>query len=402
MDPALFDQLDSTLRHEGPGPAIDRLCQALRAAGDYNSLFYALLMKKRHELGVNPLPTGPAHDLPARAHADYEEAIRSAAREVGKLHLEAGNIPQAWVYFRMIEEPEPVRAALDRYEPGDDEDLQPLVQMAFYEGVHPKKGFDWVLSRYGLCSAITTASGELPHAEGDKQYFVRSLVRALYAELHGRLVADIEHRTGSRPDGADEPTDRPGAIRKLLEGRDWLFEDEAYHIDTSHLSSVVQMSMHLAPCPELDMARELCLYGSKLSGRFLGEEGPPFDCGYADYAVYLSILAGDEVEKGLAHFRRKADEADPEEVGTYPAEVLVNLLLRLGRGPEAVEVARKHLARASAEGRQFTCPNLNELCQHFGAYAELAEVAREQNDVVHFLAGRIAAGSRSGEPSRAP
>ncbi len=393
MNP-LFDQLEATLRGEGPGPAIDRLCQELRKNRDYTGLFYALLMKKRHELGVNPVPTGPAQDLPASAHAEYEEAIRAAAREVGTLHLQAGNIPHAWVYFRMIEEPEPVRAALDKHEPADDEDLQPLIHIAFSEGIHPRKGFDWVLSRYGLCSAITTVGGgELPHAEEDKQYFIRSLVRALYAELRARLTAEIEHRFNIPPAGSDEPPDTPGVIRKLIHDRDWLFEDEAYHIDTSHLSSVVQMSMHLSPCPELSMARELSLYGQKLSGRFLGEEGPPFDRGYADYEVYLSILAGDEVEKGLAHFRRKADEADPEEVGTYPAEVLVNLLLRLGRGREAVEVARKHLSRAFAEGRQLSCPNVNELCQRFGAYETLAEVAREQGDAVHFLASRIAARS---------
>jgi hypothetical protein len=392
MQPALFDQLDSILRREGPGPAIDRLCQSLRASRDYNSLFYALLLKKRHELGVNPVPTGPAQDLPASAHAAYEEAIRAAAREVGGLHLDAGNIPQAWVYFRMIEEPDAVRTALDRHQPGDDEDLQPLIQIAFYEGIHPKKGFDWVLSRYGICSAITTVGGgNLPHAEEDKQYFIRALVRALYAELRVRLTADIEHRFSIAPAGADEPPDTPGVVRKLIEGRDWLFEDEAYHIDTSHLSSVVQLSTLLGPCAELTLARELCLYGQKLSGRFLAEEGPPFDNGYADYEVYLSILAGDEVDRGLAHFRKKADEADPEEIGTYPAEVLINLLLRLGRGAEAVAVGRKHLGRAAAEGRQLTCPGLNELCQRFDAYDDLAEVAREQGDVVHFLAGRIAA-----------
>ena len=88
----------------------------------------------------------------------------------------------------------------------------------------------------------------------------------------------------------------------------------------------------------------------------------------------------------------KHNKADPEEIGTYPAEVLVNLLLRLDRGEEAVAVARKHLAQAAAEGRQLSCPGLSELCQRYRAYDTLAEVAREQGDVVHFLAGRIAAG----------
>jgi hypothetical protein len=178
-------------------------------------------------------------------------------------------------------------------------------------------------------------------------------------------------------------------VRQLITDRDWLFEEEAYHIDTSHLSSVVQMSMTLSPCAELELARELCAYGKRLSGRFLNEEDPPFDKGYADYEVYLGLIARVDVEKGLDHFRHKVETTDPQEFGTGAAEVLVNLLLRLDRGPEAVAVARKYLA--NPEGRQLSCPSLSELCQRFGDYATLAEVAREQGDPVHFLAGLIAA-----------
>jgi hypothetical protein len=392
MNPALFDQLAATLQCEGAAAAIDRLCADLRQRREYNALFYALLLKKRHELGVSPIPTGPAEELPASVHGPYEEGIRAAAREVGGLFLEAANLPQAWFYFRMIGEPAPVRDALDSYQPGEDEDLQPIVGIAFYEGVHATKGFDWILSRYGICNAITTVgSGVMPHGEEVRQYCIRALVRALYAELRGRLTAEIEGQFGVAPAGSDSPPDTPGVLRKLMEGRDWLFGEDAYHIDTSHLASVVHMSQLLQPCRELGMARELCAYGMRLSGRFLGQgEGPPFENGYADHDIYLAILEGTDVEKGIAHFKNKVDNYDPEEIGTYPAEVLVNLLLRLGRGEEAIAVARKHLATAEQQGRQLTCPNLNELCQRAKAYCTLAEVARELNDPVYYLAGMIA------------
>ena len=78
MDPALFDELERTLAAEGPGPAVGRLCERLRQRKDYNALFYALLLKKRHELGVVPLPTGPSSDLPPAAHEPYEQAIRAS------------------------------------------------------------------------------------------------------------------------------------------------------------------------------------------------------------------------------------------------------------------------------------------------------------------------------------
>jgi hypothetical protein len=155
------------------------------------------------------------------------------------------------------------------------------------------------------------------------------------------------------------------------------------------------MSTQLEPCDDLKLARELCAYGKKLSPRFQFHSDPPFENQYHDYDQYLAILTGDDVEGGLAHFHKKADEADPETVGTYPAEVLVNLLLRIGRPKEALVVARKHLA-SHGEGR-LSCPSIVDLCQQTGDYRTLAEVAEQQGNPVNFVAGMIAAkGSRVG------
>ncbi len=382
MDSAIFDELERTLAAEGGDAAARRLCQTLRDKKDYSSLFYALLLHKRQQLGVSPIPTGAAADLPEHTHADYEESIRQAGRHVGGLYLQEGQLPQAWAYFRMLNEPEPVQRILETYEPKEDDDVQSLVQIAFYEGVHPRKGFDWILQRFGLCNAITTLSSqELPHPPEVRQYCLQALVRALYAELRERLAAEIERHDGQAP--------AETSIRQWIAGREWLFGDDCYHIDLSHLSSVAQMSMHLTPCPELEMARELCEYGQRLSGRFVNAGDPPFEDQYRAIGIYLAILAGDRVEEGLDYFRRQAEQADPETVGTYPAQVLVNLLLRLERPAEALAAARKYLA--AADNRQLSCPSIVELCQKVGDYRTLAEVAREQGDVVHFLAGLLAA-----------
>jgi hypothetical protein len=382
MDSANFDDLEQTLRTQGAGPAIDRLCDALRQRKDYGNLFYALLLKKRHQLGVSPIPTGPSQDLPEAVCGDYENAIREAGRLVGGLYLDEGDIPHAWLYYRMIGEPEPVQEALDKAQPGESEDCQQLVDIAFHQGVHPRKGFDLILDRFGLCSAITMASGMDSNQPGEvRSYCIERLVRSLYQELCERLGAEVARREGHVPAGA--------GVRELLAGRDWLFEDEFAHIDVSHLSSVVQMSIHLPPGPELNMARELCEYGQHLSPRYQYAADPPFEDQYRDYGIYLATLAGDNPEEGIAHFRTKAENADPDTVGSYPAEVLVNLLLRLDRAEEALDVARKHLA--FSDGRPLTCPSIGELCQRTHNYQTLAEVAREQGDPVHFMAGLIAA-----------
>jgi hypothetical protein len=393
MEPHVFDELEMTLTAKGPAAAIDRLCAELRANKDYTALFYALLMKKRHELGVSPIPTGPSQDLPPQTHAPYEEAIREAARLVGGLFLQDRNLPQAWLYFRMLGEPEPMRRALEAYEPQEGEDLQPVVQVAFYEGVHPRRGFDLILSRFGICNAITTLSNpDLGHPADVRQYCLQRLVRALYAELRERLTAEVERQEGKRPPEAEAPPDTPGVVLRLMAGRDWLFGDDFYHIDVSHLSSVVQMSMHLTSCPELGLAREMCAYGKRLTGRFIGAGEPPFEEQYRAYDLYLAVLIGEDVEAGLNYFREQVEKNDVEQVGTYPAEVLVNLLLRLDRPAEALAVSRKYLA--TIDPRRLTCPGITELCQKTGDYRTLAGAAREQGDPVHFLAGLLAAEGR--------
>jgi len=390
---AIYDDLEQTLNRDGANAAIDKLCATLRQQKDFTSLFYALLMKKRHELGVSPIPTGPATALPQELHLQYDNAISDAANLVGKLCLDAGNIPAAWMFYRMLGESEPVRQALENVVPAEGEDCQPLVDIAYHQGVHPKKGFDLVLERFGICSAITLVGGQqFPHGSEVRDHCIKRIVRALHGELIERLSCEIERVQSFRP--------TPRTVPELLAGRDWLFADDLYHIDVSHLGAVVQMSIHLPKGAELELARELCVYGQRLSPRCQFGSDPPFEDHYRDYGVYLAILAGDNVEEGLAHFRAKVESNNPEEVGTYPAEVFVNLLLKIGRDQEALAIARRYLV--TADSRQLTCPGIVELCEKAGDFQALAEVAREQNNTVHFLAGLLASLERpGGTPSRA-
>jgi hypothetical protein len=205
----------------------------------------------------------------------------------------------------------------------------------------------------------------------------------LHQQLLERLRGEITQHEGS--------VDPALTIPQLIAGRDWLFAEDNYHIDVSHLGSVVQMCTQLAPCAELKLARELCAYGEKLSPRFQYAGDPPFDDQYRDHGVFLAILDGANVEEGIAHFRAKAEAAaaDPDGANTLPAEVLVNLLLRINRPTDALAVARQFLD--GADERQLTCPGLSELCRRVKDYGTLAEVSRGRGDPVNFVAGLILA-----------
>src|SRR5580698_6870963 len=111
IDHTLFDQLRSTLGSAGPAAAVGRLVVDRRASGDFPNLFYALLLKKRVELGVSPFPNGPSSDLPPETHEPYEQAIREAGREVGNALLSNRQYGPAWSFFRLLGELERMRDA---------------------------------------------------------------------------------------------------------------------------------------------------------------------------------------------------------------------------------------------------------------------------------------------------
>jgi hypothetical protein len=379
LSPETYERLQTTLAEKGPRAAVDQLCADLRELGDFNALFYALLMKKRVELGVSPFPTGAAAELPPSTHEQYEQAIREAGRLVGTEFLKQNDLRKAWFYFNMLGEHDPVREYIDRAQPGEADDVQPLVEVALYHGVHPTRGFDLVVERYGICNAITTYSGQdFSRFPAAKQHCIRSLVRSLYGQLLERLKSDLESR------GVTVPKD--ATVGGLVASHPELFEEGAYHIDTSHLSSVVQFALEMDASPERKMAREVCAYGERLSDTFKFASDPPFENTYADYKILLDVLDGENVEAGLKHFRDKIEPAAAEG-STFPAEVYVNLLLKVGRKDEALAVAKKYLA---GENRQLSCPGVYELCQQAGDFAGLAGAARTRGDGVNFLAGLIA------------
>ena len=380
IDPAVFDRLRAALAANGPAAAVESLIAELRQAGDFNAVFYALLLKKRVELGVSPFPSGPSSDLPPHTHEPYEQTIREAGRHVGHEFLKRGELAKAWTFFRMLGEPEPIREAIEKIDPNGDADVYPLIEIAWQQGVLPKKGFDLVLDRHGVCSAITMVGGSDLNPNPElRDYCVGRLVRALHAQLLERLRGDLEGR------GTTVPADV--TITRMVKGHPELFGDDAYHIDTSHLSSVVQMSSHLPPGAENAMARELCEYGSRLSPNLQGSNDAPFDENYVDYLAFLNVVAGIDVNANLERFRAKA-ERESAEGATYAAQVYVNLLLRADRPREALAAAKQFLM--AEDDRNLICPGVSELARRVGDYESMAEAARARGDAVQFLAGLLA------------
>ena len=385
---APFDAVDQALSGDGPAAALERLVAWCDERGDARGLLDALLLKARHELGLPLVQVGPLADIGEPKRSQYEDRYVEAIRRVGRKLLDAGDVVGAWPYYRVLGERDEIIKALEAYtpsgEPGD-ETLGQVVDVAFNQGVHPRRGFELILDHYGACSAIT-AFEHLPPDEPTRAAAADRLVRNLHDHLVANLRADIARRGQPLP---SEGT----SIGGLVEGRDWLFADDGYHIDISHLGAVVRMAPLLTDSATIALAASLTDYGRNLSERHRYAGDSPFEDTYADHAVYLRALLGEDIDAAIGRFRAKLppveDSAPDEERFTdpIPAQVLVRLLVRLGRFDEAIEVASEHLAGLpdSALG----CPNVAQLCQMAGRPDRLAQLAREHGDLVHYLAARL-------------
>ncbi len=379
-----FDALGHTLDESGPAAAIELLVQSLDSRGEYRALLDALLLKARFELGLPLVQVGGFSEIPEAQREAYEEKYVAAIRTVGGKLLQAGDIAGAFPYFRAIGETEPVIKAIESYKPENDDRLTQVVEVAFNQGAHPRKGFELILNHYGTCSAIT-AFEHLPRDEKTRTACADMLVRQLHEHLTSSLRAEIAQRGQPLP---PEGT----SIPSLLEGREWLFIDDAYHIDVSHLSSTVRIAPLTDASQTLALAAELTDYGRKLSGRHRYEGDPPFEDVYEDHRIYLRALLGQEQDEAIRHFKAKLEpkdrEVDPGD--TVPAQVLVGLLSRIGRLDEAIDVARETLA-GIPESALF-CPGVSQLCQRAGKPERLAEIARDQADLVNFTSAILQMG----------
>lgn len=368
-----FEALEEALRSGGEAAAFAFLAERARCEKNYPLLFEVRLMQKRHELGLPLIQTGGLGDVPDEQRPAYEQSYIAAAREVGGLFLADGDIPRAWSYFRAIGEPAPVADAIEAVQPG--ENIDRVIEIAFLEGVNPRKGFELMLENYGLCRAITTF-GQYPSRTGREQC-LRLMVESLYRELVRSLKRTIEGAEGKAPETE--------SVGKLIEGRDWLFEGNTYYVDTSHLASVIQYSPELEEREMLEKIVELTEYGKRLAPMFQFRGNPPFDDVYLDHGFYVRALLGEGIEEAIAHFRTKI--AAQEEAGdgeTSAAQALVTLLARLERYDLAIEICRAHLRDVSPI--DLACPTAAQLCQLAKDYEKLREVSLERQDLLSYAA----------------
>ena len=379
MEGTTFEELQEAFQADGPAAAFELLTRTALEAKDYRLLFGARMIQARHGLRLPLIESEPTIHLAGDELARYQKALNEAARETGELFLAEGDIVSAWTYFKALGDPAPVAAAIEKVHGG--EQLDRVIEIAFHEGVNPRKGFELILEHHGVCSAITLFGSNRDYAT--RQHCLRLLVRTLYTQLTAGLKETVASVEGAADDDA--------SLAELIAGRPWLFEGNSSYVDSTHLTTLLRFSPELEDAESLRMAAEMADYGRCLAPMFHFRGDPPFEDTYADHAVYLRAMLGEEVDGAIGHFKKKMagtiSVSSAVSGDTTPAEVLIELLVRLGRYAEAIEASLEFFPNSSRA--PMSCPSAIQLCQMAGDYRRLRELALERGDLLAFAAAVI-------------
>lgn len=378
-----FQRIEQDLQAGGAARSLESLREILWQRKDYHPWFDATLLQKKHQLGLPLSRPTSLEDVPESLRDQFEETYVAAARQAGEAFLQQQDIPSAWVYLRTIREPQKVAEAIATL-PAEAVNEE-VLNIAFFHGVAPVRGVELMLKTRGTCSTITALDqqfAQMPPAA--RRDCAAVLVRELYSNLRDVLQSEVQKR---------QPLTAPGqSIRELIAGKEWLFEEDNYHVDVSHLNAVVRFARSLnGTDPELEQARQLAEYGSRLSPKYQYGGHPPFDDFYPAHRQYFNALSGEGRDEALAWFRGQIGEDPLASESQIAAYTLVDLLTRLGRDDEAVELAAKYLSN-SAEEFGLSLP---ALCEKAGRLDVLRELAREKGDLVTFASALLAASAPS-------
>lgn len=373
----MFEELQNLVTENDADKAFEKLIESLEEQGEDHKVFDAKMMQAKHKMGLPLTKPTSFQDVPEENRNDFEEVYKDQAREIGQKLIEKNQLMDAWMYFRVLGDSSPVKKAFEEMplpeEYGDD--IDELIQLALYENVHPVKGLAMMLKLHGMCNTITTLDQVAAQLSlEDRRDISVILVNQMYEELKGAVQRNVEQRVPLLPPGQ--------SLAELIAGREWLFEDENYHTDISHLNAVVRHARALNPDqPEMKLVLELSMYGENLAPALQYPGDPPFQNFYEAHTHYFNIVLGNTVDEGLAYFKEiLANEPDlPDQ--QLIAYVMVDLLMRIDRNDEALELANTHLANTSEEAGF----SYSDFCKQIGRMDALADHAKKESDPVLYL-----------------
>lgn len=379
MSSSEFDQLQSSLSAGGPDAALRHAAELLRQQKKHHELFEILKMQLRRRLGLPLLSLEPAEGLSDVQRTKLEDGLIAACREVGSALVKEGQVREGWMYLRPVGDKAEAAKLLGQIE-ATEQNYEELIDVCLHEGIDVGRGYGLVLEHYGTCNAITQYDSSLVRRPRSEQApAARLLLRRVHDDLVESVKADITRQEGQSP--------KEKTLKDLVLDRDWLFQDNSYHLDTTHLAATVRIARALTDPDDLRLALDLTEYGRRLSQQFQYQGDEPFAEMYPSSALYFQALLGENTEEAIQYFKSKAELLDPQYHGYVAIETYIDLLARLGRHREALDAAVKFgLGSIQPLGG---APPLVELARRSGEFAAVLAHCREKQDLLGFAAALV-------------
>jgi len=374
-----FDQLQSALTSGGAEAALAKAAQLLQQEKMHHELFEVRKMQLRQKLGL-PILAGESTDgLPEALRSQLEDGLIEACREVGSALLGQGQIREGWMYLRPVGDRAEAARLLSAIE-ASDENYEELIDICLHEGVDVGRGYALVLEHFGTCNAITQYDSSIVRRPRSEQIpAAKKLLAQVHADLVASVKADIARQEGQQP--------KVSTLAELLVDREWLFQDNAYHLDTTHLAATVRIARVLTDAADLRLALDLTEYGRRLSQQFQYQGDEPFAETYPASALYFRALLGENAQEAIDYFKTKTELLDPQYHGYAAIETYVDLLARLGRHSEALAAATQFgVGSIQPLGN---APPLVELARKCGNFAPVLEHCRQKQDLLGFTAALV-------------
>ena len=332
----VFEALQTCL--DQPAEIANRLVQHFRQTGNPVELFEAMKMATRLRMGLSAVALPNEPKLSADIERELEDGLLQGCREAGGMMVRQGRLMEGWMYLRPVGDRDLVRRLLNDVEI-DDENYDAMIQILIQEQVDVGRGYGAVLSHQGTCNSITLYEQTISQfSREDQQAAASRLLDHFYDELTSLVRQDAKTLNAESPTINEAEMDGL-SLGQMLESFPAILEGGGYHLDTTHLASVVRIASVLENTNAWQKALDLTSYGRRLNQQFQYPGEEPFVDLYPAYATLYRTLLGTDTAAGVQLFERRARSVDVQQHGTGAIETYIELLARTNQHRTAIEQA---------------------------------------------------------------
>lgn len=335
-----FTTLEELQKTDNSLATLQQLTTVLTKEQNYHQLFDILLIQKKLELNLPLIHPTSFDDIPKDQRTNFEKHYIKSTQQIDNMLLKDNRIKNTWVYFQTIQKPNPVHKTLNKLSTNnkDYKRTEKLINITLYEGTHPIKNLELMLNSHNTYNTITALNQQIIQLPPDDHLTsAQLLINQLYNNLCHTLNTKITQQLPMI-----EPSEN---LHKLIsKNRNWLFTKSNYHIDVSHLSTIVHFTHSLEPNnTELPQTLKLTEYNERLDEQFHYPNETPFNNFYATHGHFFRALLDDNHNEAIKYFQKQLKSEPNKEDKQIITYIIVDLLQQIGLINQTIELTITHL-----------------------------------------------------------